>query len=330
MGGNALKNIETRRYDLDEYNQVSDLVLRKLVYGIDSVCRVSPIVSYAEKKTFGDLDVLYSMDPDTRPMAEYVRDLFSPDEIVVNGSVVSFNVNQLQVDLIRVPIEQFDYAESYFAYNDLGNLIGKLAHKFGLKHGHAGLQLPVRNNHHIHGTVLLTLDHDRTLRFLGLDPATFRNGFRTLDEIFAYVSSSPHYNPAFYELAHLNAIARIRDKKRSTYRAFLEYGEQWTGPVSEMLADKSEYLELIFEHFPEALPDYTRIIEQREFSAQVAEKFNGKLVASVTGLSGKELGTFIMNLRKMWWFAGHQLIGRRPDEIVDKIHSEFIKYASDV
>lgn len=326
MGGNALKNIETRRYDLDEYLRISDLVLNGL-RSLNSVTRTSAIRSYESKETFGDLDVLYSRDPDNKPMVECIRELFSPDEIVPNGPVISFNVEQLQVDLIQVSESQFVYADSYFAYNDLGNLVGKLAHKFGLKHGHAGLYLPVRSEHHISGNVLLTLDHDRTLKFLGLDPSIFHSGFQTLDDIFRYVSSSPHYNPAFYELAHLNAIARIRDKKRSTYRAFLKYGEAWTGPVSEMLSDKREYLETIFAFFPEALPEYIRVIEHREFNNQVATKFNGKMVAEITGLTGPELGKFIAKLRGLWWFSGHQLIGRDSDEIQDKIRTEYCRTA---
>lgn len=42
--------------------------------------------------------------------------------------------------------EHFNTSLEYLNWNDLGNLIGRIAHKFGLKYGHKGLLYIIKND----------------------------------------------------------------------------------------------------------------------------------------------------------------------------------------
>lgn len=302
MGGNALKNTETRRYALDEYKRIASVVeIKMLSFANVPTCHV--IRSIHNKETFGDLDVLYSTWSETPLRREQIHDMFRPNEIVKNGDVMSFNVEQLQVDAIHVPSSSYYYAANYFAWNDLGNLCGKLFHKFGLKHGHQGLVLPLRDGTHNFEDIKLTLNHDDTLKFIGLDPVTYANGFDTLEEMFDYVSSSPYYNPDFYKLENLNTIAKVRDRKRETYNRFLAFGETYSGPVfTDFHKDKSKYLDMIFDVFPHAYAKFEEANVKLAARKFLRQKFNGDIVAELTGLSGKKLGAFMQHLRNQFDF----------------------------
>lgn len=151
-------------------------------------------------------------------------------------------------------------------------------------------------------SILVTLDHDRTLEFLGLDPVVFNKGFDTIQDIFKFVSSSPVYSPEWYKLENISSIGRIRDKKRDSYRQFLEFGEQQTGTYPTKVVDKTVFFRKIFDFFPGVEEKFIRSMEHQAFKKLVAEKFNGDIVKELTGLHDKELGMFMQLLRKDYRF----------------------------
>jgi DNA polymerase/3'-5' exonuclease PolX len=111
MGGNALKNTKTRRYDKDEYLLAANYVRHVLLMSNDSrIVDIAPIQSYQEKETFGDLDILYSTIDDLNITLDQIKKLFSPNEIIKNGDVISFDYKELQVDLILSKKEVYEYA----------------------------------------------------------------------------------------------------------------------------------------------------------------------------------------------------------------------------
>lgn len=295
MGGNALKNIETRRYARDEFEILSDRIVQTLNRNLNIVAEIIPF--YHSKESFGDLDIVYKsqfgrLDKDN------IITLFDPDEIVVNDTVISFNVEQLQVDLIYSEYSRFEYAKNYFAWNDCGNLIGKLCHKFGLKHGHQGLLLPMRDGDNMFAELLVTLDHSETLEFLGLDYEQHARGFDTLEDMFKFICSSKYFNPKFFAFESMNHIARIRDKKRDTYNKFLAYANAYEGPVWEPETKyKADYLEFLFENFDLLEMKFNRACRDLAFTKYVKTKFNGNIVSELTGLKGKELGAFMANIK---------------------------------
>ena len=136
MGGLALKNTPTRRYERAEFETLTNeltATLRK------TFKRVEMPLFYRKKESFGDADYILSMDGFDGNMREYITETFSPNEIFHNGNCWTFDYHQLQVDLITVSGAHFDSNYNYLSYNDLGNYIGKIAHGFGFKYGQEGL-----------------------------------------------------------------------------------------------------------------------------------------------------------------------------------------------
>lgn len=321
MGGNALKNTYTRRYEATEYHalvaELHDKLFRRM-------SKTAVIPAYATKESFGDMDILSTFVPDK----EWIKETFHSNEIIRNGDVWSFDYKELQLDWIITPENEFNYAFGYFSQNDvMGNLVGKLAHKFGLKHGHDGLWLPVRDDDQQIGKIRLTLDFDVTLKFLQL-PKLPEFGFQTLEEGFEWVASSPYYDPEMYKLENLNTIAKIRDRKRTTYRKFLEFGENWEKSNRVQVhfeKDKTIYLPMIFNVFPDAKQEHERIIGKLLLRRAFREKFNGDIVKELTGLEGKELGKLMEILTKMDFF-NPSLIVMTPQERIDQQIVEIFHY----
>lgn len=138
MGGNAFPNYCLARLNAEDYVIISNEIVNRLRSNFpDSLFEVIP--SYRSKDSFGDLDILYCSDVPR----DSLKNCISPVDYVYNGDVSSFAVeinDQLfQVDLIKSPRVSFDFALSYFSYNDLGNLLGRVFRRGGLKLGHRGL-----------------------------------------------------------------------------------------------------------------------------------------------------------------------------------------------
>ena len=307
MGGNALKLTPTRRYSTDEYHRLVPIVMDTLARA-GTKCDCIP--AYMSKPSFGDMDILHS---DENLTVDSIRALFSPNEIVKNGPVISFDHQQLQIDLIYSPTKLYDYALNYFSWNDAGNLVGRIAHTFGLKHGHSGLILPVSAGTRRLGQILLTTDYAQTLGLLGMSPLVPP---QTLEDIFEWVSSSVYFSPEIYLFENLNAVSRVRDKKRATYNHFLEWCKLWNGTGAPRVSDKSQWLPVIFDHFPGAQSQWHAILDNHQQSKVRNLKFNGDIVGRITGLRGRELGQFIHRARVAIGANMHHMC---DDEIEDEI-----------
>lgn len=318
MGGNALKNTFTRRYDKGEYFSIFPKISRTFIdfYGVQSL---SLIEAYSKKESFGDMDILYTTYDDKPLGVDEFVEKFKPQEIVRNSNVISMAYEELQVDFIHVENDIAEYAQSYFSYNDCGNLVGKLARRFGLKHGHNGLVLPLRDGNNMFGEVTLTLDHNRTLEFLELDVEQFNGGFETIEQIFEFIAASPHYNPDDYKLENVSHAGRVRDKKRDTYQKFLVFGENWKGERIPKEVDKTIYLERIFDAFPEAYPEYKQKMFDLATQKFIKNKFNGDLVGEWTGLKEKELGAFMKILRSDFFFRPENIVYLTEEQLKSRV-----------
>lgn len=329
MGGNALKNTVTRRYFADEYHALVPEVLKKLSNSIRmGYCQVIP--AYRNKESFGDMDILYCTTRNIPYEEDLVKRLFSPNEIIKNGEVISFDYKELQIDIIHIEDTRFNYALNYFSWNDCGNLVGKLTHRLGLKHGHKGLFLPLREDNNVFSEVLINRSHRETLKLVGLEPGVYDKGFDTLEEMFEFIATSPYYHPDQYKLENLNTIGRVRDRKRDTYRKFLEFGERQDRTnyaQYEHRSDKTGYLPLIFRTFPEAKPLFEEEMKNVAMQRMVKEKFNGDLVSELTGLLNKDLGKFMVHLKTTcYWTDPSYLVYLSTDWIKIAIVTEFKNY----
>jgi hypothetical protein len=311
MGGNALKEFDSKRLPASRHAELSS----KLATALDALMlklgvpgHANMVQSYREKPDHGDIDVvlpttLRAASTDSKIGEELASALgTSPWPFLANGGVVSYGIpleegGVFQVDLIYLPDYEVDFAVKYFAWNDVGNLIGRIAHKMGLRFGHNGLHMPLRDGNYLFDTLVVTRDFDAAMTFLGFNAARWQEGFDNLEAIFNFTVDNPRFASKLYLLEERNHTARVRDKKRPTYTKFLkwlaEHPEKDSG--FDWPEDKSVWLPEIFEAFPGLKPQWDVSNENLARARLVKEKYNGDRITELTGLTNKDLGNFIKN-----------------------------------
>lgn len=321
MGGSAL-SVPTRRLTAAEFHPLAWKLARSLSEHLHGA-RVEPIPAYRQKPDFGDLDLLVEwnspIDPSTVPeILVQGAAIGHARQVVASGAIVSFDwrpddnaLEGFQVDLMLTPPECLDASRAYFAYNDLGNLIGRVAHRMGFVHGHQGLLCPVREGEVLLAQVEVTRHPDEILAFLGYDPQRFRAGFETMDDIFAYVASGTHFSPELFSLDDGNHAARTRVRKRPTHRQFQAWLEAHQ-PASNhawaprpdavaQAAERAPFLARAQALFPEMIQRIQAVHASRALvqdEARQRERLNGRRVSEWTGLTGADLGTFMGSVRE--------------------------------
>lgn len=290
MGGNALSSPSVR-LTKSAYRKVSINTLCTLRCNNPNA-RFEVIPSYFNKESFGDIDIL----TDNFQATGNVQAL-NPLEIHSNNEVNSIGIEtaggMFQVDLIYVHPDSFNFALDYFSYNDLGNLLGRIAHRLGFKLGRDGLQYTFRENTHVIKEMTLTTNWSDALTFLGYSPFRFYRGFSSLEEIFEYVATSKYANSDIFLLENRNATSRVRDAKRKTYTDFLVWLRD--NPIPDTLGMEKEKLRYenlkrAVERFPNFGKELREAFDDLMRKRKLKDKFNGQIFSEVTGLSGIELG----------------------------------------
>jgi len=86
------------------------------------------------------------------------------------------------------------------------------------------------------------------------------------------------------------------------YTGMLEFIRQNYPEIPEdcdpLPIDRSEHLKRAFNDFPEFKERYDSAVNEFELECKFKEKFNGKLVAQLFGLEGKELGECMAQMRQ--------------------------------
>ena len=307
MGGHAFPEFKTRRLDQIGFMTVATACMGRLEIEFPSN-HFQPVVSYRNKETFGDLDIIWCGDHiATEDMCKALKAI----DFVKNGPVTSFalrlNEDEIfQVDLIYVDCKHLESSASYFAFNDLGNLLGRIFHRAGFKLGHKGLLYVVReegNSSHALKEIEVTRSWKEALEFAGYDFNRWFEGFDELEDVFRYAVSIPLANRTIFRLDETNHQARVRDRKRLTYQKFLHWVNDPANGVKEHEdIPKAELREKWLERAKASFPRFAEELEvvQKEMEARrrSSEKFNGLIVREITGLDGKELGQFMQDFVK--------------------------------
>lgn len=304
MGGNALKNCETHRLDAEDYIELCMRVCY-LLHETFPGRELAEIPAYDNKVDFGDLDIIITSEVvnGIEVTAELITKVFQSKEVVRNGDVFSFEFEGFQVDLILMPSWLFNVSYNYYSFNDLGNLMGRIAHKMGFRYGHAGLTYQLRtSDDHVSADITLSVNSADIFKFLGYSWERFMEGFNELDEVFEFAASTPFFNKQIYLLENRNAVSRVRDKKRKTYSTFLLWLQEQKGlteypwPSFEERGgrkDSVEHLQRAFEAFPEFLDEYQAAVLHVQRRNEFKKLYNGDLVREWTGLSDVDLGDFM-------------------------------------
>jgi len=330
MGGRALKSqgIDTIRLDTAKYqvllNEVGN-VFNTLGWDIHVVN------SYSTKDTHGDLDILLKHNKKlSETLQSDIYAQFSPKGFYKNGNVHSFEFNNFQIDAITIPDKEWETSKTYFDYDPTGNIMGKTAHKFGLKYGFGGLVYPYRSEtSHLIKNINISQDNREIFTFLGYNYSRFLQGFETLEDIFAYLVDSDYFDPQIFQFENLNHIDRKRNKKRKTYNQFLEFINSNNFNCSVKWKDKILYLNYIDKYFPKALflKQYFEMKYQEKVYKEIIDKFNGKVILEVfPNLSGKQLGDFILAFKFEHAPFDEYVVNTDKIEIINDIKEFYKKY----
>jgi len=279
---------------------------------------------FHSKETFGDIDIILSTeghefvsDSDYNFIRTYIEETFKPNEIFHNNNTYSFDYKEVQVDLIFCSPENYDSNRHYLSYNDLGNFIGRITQRMGLKYGQEGLWY----NHNFKGQkigkVMISKDYPKIFEFLGFDYNKWLEGFNTLEDIFEYVINNPKFDSNMFELKYLNKINRERNAKRKSYMSFLNYiHDNYPNKVFLYESDKT-YLDKANKFFPEAR--MTEAIRKLEYEhcekLYIKSKFSGGVIMRRYGLRGKTLGIALNGFKK--WVEETYLIDDLGDSVGD-------------
>lgn len=318
MGGNALKNTKTTRLSRKDFFETQTKVIQK-IKTVFPFARIEAISAYSEKETFGDLDILITnedileykqshfKEEAINPLEELIRKLFNSTETVENNTVFSFDYREymeteygFQVDLIYTPNDYFDFTKNYFSYNDLGNLIGRVAAGMGLKFGHLGLTYDIKDGNNHFAVLEISRDFNKSLDFLGFSSERYHKGFKNLSDIFEYVVSSKYYNHDLYKLENSSYSERVRERKRPTYRAFLQYSKKLSQIKKADFVfpeNKKNWLPEIFTTFEGCEAAYNKAWDFKNIKENAKQIFNGHNIGTITGLEHRYLGYFMNHIR---------------------------------
>lgn len=334
MGGLALKNTVTRRYDRAEFEVLSGELLGIFNRYFKDVAM--PLY-YRNKPSFGDVDVVVSTTSvfgfpySSEMIRKMIETEFNPNEIFRNDNCWSFDYKECQIDLIAVEPENFEAMKMYLSYNDLGNMIGVIARGFGLKYGQEGLVMDYTFKGRNVGRIIVSQDYPKIYEFLGLDYSKWEMGFDELEDIFKFVASSKYFNWKRYQFDKLNKINRDRNKKRKSYLSLLKWIDENVADDShcfEFEEDKSVYFDLINNTFPEAnLVYHIRELEYLECRRLlIKSKFSGGELMRRFGLEGKELGDAYASFKEYLETSGtdfDELILMTPSETIYSMFKKF-------
>lgn len=302
MGGNALKDTKTRRYQKEEFikyaNQINDdwpAIFNR---------RVEVIRWYGNKETFGDIDVIMERVKgiDIIPVLD---ESIGFDEIRKNGDIISINYNKdLQCDIIMVPPEEFDFARVFYSYNDLGLLIGRMVRPLRLTYGFDSLCVKLFSDDHSAklGKIVLSKDPKKVYESLGLDFSKWEAGFLDLVDVFEFVSASPFFYIDIFSDSLQNSVARHRDSKRKNLRIFQEWLDKNRSKFKEGFRrfTEEELFDFCDEYYPEVgiRKEFEGLRRRYRNIQEASLKFNGNLIMErYPELQGKKLGEVVSEFK---------------------------------
>lgn len=325
MGGQALnlQRIEDKEFYFEIFEELNQKI-SKYFY------RFELIPSYRNKNSFGDMDILCINYDNFFDINDIINECGSK-LYVKNGNVLSVEYKDFQVDLIFTKEKFFQTSLLYYSYNDLGNLMGRIAHNMhiDIKYGHFGLKkiFYSLDKDRIFLEHILSTDAKKIFDFLGFSYEKYEEGFDDIEDIFKFVVESDFFSKSIFQYENLNNENRTRNKKRKSYNMFLDYIEKncnntttWFQTDTNRSIKKIWHENRLIKFFPE-VQKLEKIVNERLLDEKTLnEKFNGNIFMENTGLSGKELGIAINKFKKK--YSNKFLIQKSPIEIIQLIKNE--------
>lgn len=345
MGGNALKDFGVKRLVGEDYSlacQHAEKVLNDILSKYGQAQKARMIPCWREKTDHGDVDVILPLSLrdalSTPNLIEELSQRFDCEvhwktcEPIINVTAPHPQGGYFQLDLIFIREESLDFAQSFYSWGDVSTLLMRLAANMHLAIGVNGLSYKARNGKTVLGRVMLTRDFESTLKYLFLDYSRWQQGFDNLTQVFEWFTASKAFNDRFFLLENLNASTQKDVLKRPGYTAFLEWLKDHP-EVNSKYHWKSYIQNLpgsLWKPFPEAQKDYEAFFSAIQRKKDAQAKFNGHMISEATGLTGRDLGEFIMDFKKPYDEYAFQayVMNTAEESLLSDIKAHFENYKS--
>lgn len=292
MGGNLFK---VGRVNKDRYFEILESLRPVLNRNFGDRYRIP--IAYKNKPDYGDVDIIVDAAV-VLNKPNWKNDIADELNVIETKSVrnvYSILYQNFQVDFFLVGTNKLETCYNFMSYNILGNLIGRIYHKFNLRYGEDGLFYVLRGfNNHISKEVIVSRDMKSILEFIGLSYERWSQGFDDLQDIFEYIITSKYFCSNSYDMKYFNVQKRATE--RPDFNKFLDYlslnNIEKNYPFNK---NKETYIDEIDVYFKTNLKEkYREHVERQDILERLSKKFNGKIVMEVIeGIEGKELGKFI-------------------------------------
>lgn len=316
MGGNLYK---VQRINKERYKEIVSTLIPVLDKHFGNFYRIP--IPYHNKQNYGDVDIILDAGflQNKKWEKPLIEELGNPEKKKVRN-VTSLNYMDFQVDFFCVSTSRFYSTYAFMCYNILGNLIGRIYHKFNLKYGEDGLKYVLRGfNNHISKEIVLTRDMRTMLEFVDLSYERWLMGFDDLKDIFDYVIGSKYFCSNSYSDEYYTV--RKRANERPDFNTFLDYLKnnkiEKNYPFEK---NKEIYLEMIDYAFPNInlIDRYKEHCENQLCAEAISKKFNGKIIMNlIPELKDAALGKFIKNFKESKGEEFENFILKMEQEIIN-------------
>jgi hypothetical protein len=305
MGGNAL-DVNTERISARDFEHTKVFKLWSHMHAKFPTADYHVVRPYRNKPDHGDIDVLIKKE--TVDKWDLIES-FGPTEVYNNGDVASLDWTSahgvpFQLDLVLIREEWWEHAKAFFAYNDLGNLMGKVARWMGrsfernvtFKWGFQGLRASYYTEDWSEklGEVTLSKYPSEAFEFLGFSWERFQNGFDDLENVFEYVEGSQFFHKEAFLPSNLTSDQRHRDTKRKTYVKWTEYLKSVPEDRNKKPLEKESLVPRIDAYFNIDFEGWIALLQrEHDKKKRAREVLNGRVLMREFGLEGKELGKAI-------------------------------------
>lgn len=306
MGGNALKGIKTRRYQLVEYIEVQEEIryILGVVAGLREGVDFYLVESYREKSDFGDCDVLIRKN-DKPDWGVGLAKLFYPELLVKNSDIISFNIDELQVDFIMTKTALWHNAKLMFDYNGLGALLGRIARFLNLKYGQNGLECEMKEGQWKE-TCLISTDPMQILTGLGYSRERYENGFGTINDVFEFILSGKYASHSWFTRKEIAApeidITNLRPFEQiDTYLENMRVKTTLPRPTISQTDD------IVKKEFCINLTSWRNAVQLKWNQNKLEnEIFNGNHIKWFFEIDGPELGKMIVQWKNSFESAAER------------------------
>ena len=225
---------------------------------------------------------------DTLDKLKSVIEAIKSDVVITsNFGCHSFEIDDVHVTIIYLSEhEDFDFFYQVSSYG-INSILGKIIKRANLKLSQDGLfyeeKLSVKNHQSKVGEFLISRSVEKIMNLLKLDYSRFMEGFKTQDELFAFVVKCPY-------LSTIEFANPTKEHKHSIYEKFQVY-------LIKNGLDNIKGLKLTFEIVNEFFPEVNffdeveKLKEMERRKKEITTKFNGREILDYfKGFDPKKIG----------------------------------------